>query len=62
MAAAKSITKLLHRHKVTLGQELGDNSVLLSKLGDKGILSLLEQRAILNEESLELRLESSKIQ
>ena len=36
-------------------QELGENSTLLSRLGDKAVLLILEQRAILGEERQELR-------
>jgi hypothetical protein len=55
MAAAKSIAKVLERHKSVLAQELGENSTLLSRLGDKAVLSILEERAILGEERQEQR-------
>ena len=55
MAAAKSIAKLLERHTSVLAQELGVNSTLLTRLGDKAVLTILEQRAILREEKQELR-------
>ena len=57
MAAAKSIAKLLERHTSVLARELGENSTLLSRMGDKAVLSILEQRAILGEQKIELRSE-----
>ena len=38
-----------------LPKNWGENSTLLSRLGDKGVLSILEQRAILGEERQEIR-------
>ena len=55
MAASKSIQKLLERHTRALAEELGENSTLLSLLGDKGVLTRVEQSTINEEEKQEVR-------
>ena len=56
MAAGKrSIVKLLERHKAVLGQELAENSPLLDRLAEKGVLSFQDKNALLNENQSNVR-------